>query len=287
MLCTRESQLHVDFSIGLSTIAVFRVANGPFEVLGVQVKLLQGVRLAQPKQDVDLRGNALRNPNLNSLGENLMKIKCIFGVVVCFLMLANLAFSQTKVEPTKEQPHSKQSSKPSPAIAQDTDEDHASSGDDDKHIPLPKYGVAVFQASKGSEIKGTLNLAETPQGLHVWGEITGLAPGEHGFHIHEFGDARGDDGMATGGHFSSEGHEHADLKSENRHEGDFGNVVANDKGVAKVDVVSDGLKLHFVLGRAFVVHADKDDLATQPSGNAGKRIGVALIGVAKAPSAEK
>ncbi len=219
-----------------------------------------------------------------------MKTKFILGTIVCFLSIGNLAFAQTndKPTPTQEKTQTKHSGKPSPAIAHASEAINAEkSHQDDKHIPLPKNAVAVFQASKGSEVKGMLNLAETEHGVRVWGEITGLSPGEHGFHIHEFGDVRGDDGMATGGHFSSEGHEHADLKSENRHEGDFGNVVANDKGVAKVDVISDGLKLHYVLGRAFVVHAGKDDLKTQPSGNAGARIGVALIGVAKAASAEK
>ncbi len=154
-------------------------------------------------------------------------------------------------------------------------------------VPLPKNGVAVFQASKGSKVKGTLQLEETDKGLHVWGEISELTPGEHGFHIHEFGDLRSDDGMATGAHFSSTGNAHGDINTAKGHEGDFGNVLANDKGVAKVDLMANGVKLHYVLGRAFVVHADKDDLTTQPSGNSGARIGVALIGVAKAPEPKK
>lgn len=154
-------------------------------------------------------------------------------------------------------------------------------------VPLPKHGVAVFQASKGSSVKGVLQLEETDKGLHVWGEISGLTPGEHGFHIHEFGDLRSDDGMATGAHYSSTGHAHGDINAEKGHEGDFGNVVADDKGVAKIDLVANDVHLHFVLGRAFVVHADKDDLKTQPSGNSGARIGVALIGVAKGPEVKK
>jgi Cu-Zn family superoxide dismutase len=171
-----------------------------------------------------------------------------------------------------------------PELAHET----SSAGAQDRAaMPVPAHGVAVFQASKGAEVKGVLQLADTKDGLRVWGEISGLSPGEHGFHIHEFGDLRSDDGMATGAHFSSTGHSHGDLNADKGHEGDFGNVVADDTGVAKIDVVSTGLRLHFVLGRAFVVHAGKDDLTTQPSGNSGARIGVALIGVAKAPEPKK
>jgi Cu-Zn family superoxide dismutase len=151
---------------------------------------------------------------------------------------------------------------------------------------LPRHGVAVFQASKGSHVKGVLQLEQTEHGLRVWGEISGLTPGKHGFHIHEFGDLRSDDGTATGGHYGGKDQQHGDLNADKSHHGDFGNVTANDQGIAKIDLTSDGLHLHFILGRAFVVHADEDDLTSQPSGNAGARIGVALIGVAKAPAKE-
>jgi superoxide dismutase, Cu-Zn family len=66
----------------------------------------------------------------------------------------------------------------------------------------------------------------------------------------------------------------------------LGNIKADKSGVAKVNVKAEGLMLHFVIGRSLVVHADPDDLKTQPSGNSGARIGVGVIGVAevKAPA---
>lgn len=171
-------------------------------------------------------------------------------------------------------------------------ESHAASavthaGGASQEVPAPTHGVAVMMASKGQKVSGVLQLQETDEGVHVWGEIKELTPGEHGFHIHEFGDLRSDDGTATGSHFSSPGHAHGDINTQKGHEGDFGNITADDKGVAKIDLVAHGMKLQNVLGRAFVVHAGKDDLMTQPSGNSGARIGVALIGVAKAPEPKK
>ena len=116
--------------------------------------------------------------------------------------------------------------------------------------------------------------------VQIKGSVRGLTPGEHGFHIHEFGDMRGTDGKATGGHFNPKGHKHAGLDSKERHVGDFGNITADADGVAKVNIKAEGLSLYSVIGRAFVVHGGKDDLKSQPSGAAGPRIGTGVIGIA-------
>ena len=63
------------------------------------------------------------------------------------------------------------------------------------------------------------------------------------------------------------------------HSGDLGNIEADQEGVAQVNITMKGTPLHFVLGRAFVVHAGKDDLKSQPSGAAGARIATGVIGI--------
>ena len=64
----------------------------------------------------------------------------------------------------------------------------------------------------------------------------------------------------------------------------MGNVTADDEGVAKVDVEIMGITLEpgpgCILGRGLIVHAEPDD-GGQPTGNAGARIGQAVIGVAQ------
>jgi Cu-Zn family superoxide dismutase len=143
--------------------------------------------------------------------------------------------------------------------------------------------VAVIAPTKAGDGKtaGVIVLKQEKGYVHVTGEISGLSPGKHGFHVHMFGDLRSGDGMSTGGHYNPGGHKHAGPHDKERHVGDLGNVEAGNDGVAKVDVKADGADLHMLLGRAIVVHAKADDLKSQPAGDAGPRIGVGVIGLAE------
>jgi Cu-Zn family superoxide dismutase len=111
-----------------------------------------------------------------------------------------------------------------------------------------------------------------------------LNPGTHGFHVHEFGDCSAPDFASAGGHFNPTSEPHAGPKDAHRHEGDLGNVEAGADGSVAVDYTDSGLRFEgdkSILGRAVVVHANADDLKTQPSGNAGGRVACGVIGVAK------
>jgi Cu-Zn family superoxide dismutase len=144
---------------------------------------------------------------------------------------------------------------------------------------LPKKAIALLIPTEGNQVRGTLTLTVAGDKVHVTGKVTGLTPGEHGFHIHEFGDMTSADGTAAGGHYNPGGHKHGGLEDKERHAGDLGNIKADKDGVAMVDVKAD-VKLHFILGRAFVVHAKADDFKTQPTGDAGGRVALGLIGLA-------
>ncbi len=145
--------------------------------------------------------------------------------------------------------------------------------------------VTVLVPTQGNEsVHGTVHFTKVAGGVHVVADLTGLKPGEHGFHIHEFGDATSTDGMSTGGHFNPANEIHGGPPADHRNEGDLGNITADATGHAKLDYVD--AKLTFegvgsILGRSVVVHADRDDFAAQPGGNAGKRVAVGIIGLAK------
>lgn len=122
----------------------------------------------------------------------------------------------------------------------------------------------------------------------VSGEITGLAPGKHGFHIHEFGDNT-NGCISAGPHFNPNKKEHGAPTAQIRHVGDLGNVEAGSNGSAKVNITDSLISLsgpNNILGRTAVVHADVDDLGlgghelSKTTGNAGGRIGCGVIGFA-------
>lgn len=157
--------------------------------------------------------------------------------------------------------------------------------DDKAHAaaaPITK-AVATMVPTKDSKVQGHVTFTEHGGKIKVEGVITGLTPGKHGFHVHEFG-AWSEDGMASGGHFNPTQEPHADRDAPMRHVGDLGNVTADENGKATIDLEDALLKFHgpaSIIGRGLVVHAKADDLKTQPSGDAGGRLAVGVIGVAK------
>lgn len=145
---------------------------------------------------------------------------------------------------------------------------------------LPQEAVVVLRPTKGYTPHGAIRLIQKKNGIHLQGTIHDLEPGLHGFHIHEYGDLRARDGKSAGGHYSPEGHPHGGPEDQKHHAGDLGNITANKDGVAKVDIIAKDLKLHFLIGRSIVVHAGMDDLSSQPSGDAGPRASLGVIGFA-------
>lgn len=146
---------------------------------------------------------------------------------------------------------------------------------------VPTEAVAKLIPTVGERANGTIVLKQNGDMVHVTGEVWNLSPGEHGFHIHQWGDLRSTDGKSAGGHYNPDGHDHAGPDTDKHHAGDLGNITAGPDGRAMVDMKVKGLKLHFVIGRSIVVHGGRDDLTSQPSGNAGPRVALGVIGFAE------
>lgn len=118
---------------------------------------------------------------------------------------------------------------------------------DDKSYPLG--GVGVF-----------------PQGdkYNIVYDIGGLTPGKHGFHIHAKGDL-GDACKNAGPHFNP----------NNKLVGELGNIVADKKGIAKGNILSDLLTFtgsDSIIGKSFIVHSDEE-----VDGNSGPRFACGII----------
>jgi Cu-Zn family superoxide dismutase len=149
----------------------------------------------------------------------------------------------------------------------------------------PLKAVAVLHPIGGNKVSGTVTFTEVADGVQVHAEITGLAPGNHGFHVHEFGDCSAADASSAGAHFNPTNKPHAGPDAAERHVGDMGNVEADASGKAKLEYVDHQISLtndqQSAIGRSVVVHAKADDLKSQPAGDSGARIACGVIGRAK------
>lgn len=138
-----------------------------------------------------------------------------------------------------------------------------------------------LSAASGSNVRGLVNFIRQSDGrIQVYASVSGLTPGKHGFHIHEKGDCSAPDASSAGGHFNPTGMPHAGPHDAQRHVGDFGNLEADASGNAHYSKVFSNLPFdgnNSIIGRAVIVHAQADDLKTQPTGNAGGRVACGVI----------
>ena len=141
--------------------------------------------------------------------------------------------------------------------------------------------TATVRPASGSQVRGSVTFTQVGNRVRVVGEITSLTPGLHGFHVHEKGDCSAPDAMSTAGHFNPHGKKHGAPESSERHGGDLGNITANEYGRANVSVMVNGISvskgMDGVIGKAIIVHAGPDDLNTDPTGNAGGRVGCGIV----------
>jgi Cu-Zn family superoxide dismutase len=154
----------------------------------------------------------------------------------------------------------------------------------------PTKAICVLTALKDSKAHGVIVFTVVGDEVEVKGEVKDLTPGQHGFHVHQFGDLTKDDGMSTGGHFNPEGKDHGAPSSKDRHVGDLGNITADKNGVAVINFKDKVITLdgpHSIIGRGLIVHAKADDEKTQPTGDAGGRVAGGVIGVANDMPAKK
>jgi Cu-Zn family superoxide dismutase len=150
--------------------------------------------------------------------------------------------------------------------------------------PTITKAVAVVHATEGNDVSGLVTFTKTASGIQVVAVVNGLTPGEHGFHIHEYGDCSALDAKSAGGHFNPENKPHGAPTDSLRHVGDLGNLVADSAGTAHYEWTDTLISFsgpHSIIGRAVIVHAGADDLKSQPTGNAGARVACGVIGIAK------
>ncbi len=131
-------------------------------------------------------------------------------------------------------------------------------------------GTATFETVTDGKIKMILAIT-----------VAAKANKTVGIHLHEHGD-RGDNGKASHGHWNPANAPHGKWGSAAFHAGDIGNVKLDAKGKGSLTITTDlwtlgGASTKNIIGKALIVHGGADDYTTQPTGNAGERIGCGMI----------
>lgn len=165
--------------------------------------------------------------------------------------------------------------------------------------PSPETGAmattGIFDV-EGNQV-GTATFTTTDTGVNITINVNGLPQGEHGIHIHETGNCEvtGDEPFSSaGGHFNPTDSTHGapllatpgatPIEGE-EHAGDLGNIDVDEQGSGSKTFDTDLISLdpnqpnslNDLDGSAIVIHADPDDLMTDPSGNSGARIACGVI----------
>jgi Cu-Zn family superoxide dismutase len=143
----------------------------------------------------------------------------------------------------------------------------------------------VSEEGIGKEI-GTITASDSKYGLILTPQLSDLAPGLHGFHVHDkpdcshaMKDGKAVPALAAGGHY--------DPANTGKHEGPYGNghlgdlpalYVASD-GKATLPVLAPRLKVADIKGRSLMIHAGGDNYSDSPAplGGGGARVACGVV----------
>ncbi len=147
--------------------------------------------------------------------------------------------------------------------------------------PAGPTAVAALEPRSGSSLTGRATFVQNGNSVHVSVDVANAPQGVHAVHLHEKGDCSAPDAASAGGHFNPTHTEHGSPDAPGHHAGDFGNVLVGEDGHGHLELDTTMLTVlpgdRSVVGRAIVVHAKEDDMHTQPTGNAGGRIGCGVV----------
>jgi Cu-Zn family superoxide dismutase len=134
---------------------------------------------------------------------------------------------------------------------------------------------------------GTVIFTDSATGLVITPKLSGLPPGEHGFHIHEKGDCgpgmnqgKPASGFAAGGHYDpAHTKKHLGPLSTAGHRGDLPVLVVDSRGDATEAVTAPHLTVAEIRGRSIMVHTGGDNYSDTPAplGGGGARIACGVI----------
>ena len=147
--------------------------------------------------------------------------------------------------------------------------------------------VTMRQVDSGGvgDIVGLIEFQDSPKGLRIAPNLSGLTEGQHGMHVHQHpdcGPAEKDGamvaGLAAGGHYDPENTEKHEGPKGQGHLGDLPVLYVNAKGNATRVSWAPRLTTADLAGRAIIIHSGGDNYSDvpKPLGGGGSRVACGL-----------
>jgi len=147
-----------------------------------------------------------------------------------------------------------------------------------------KRAQAKIEAKSQSLVSGQVVFSEKRGKVKIEISLAGVEPGPTAVHLHSVGDCSSENATSSGGHWNPTQEKHGKWGEPPFHSGDIGNINIDENGKGVLTFIDQhsrwsigGPSKTNVIDRAIVVHQRKDDMASQPSGAAGRRIGCGPI----------
>ena len=142
--------------------------------------------------------------------------------------------------------------------------------------------TATIGEKNESGVAGKAVFTQIGDNIKLVVSLANASAGEHAVHIHATGDCSAPDGKSAGGHWNPTGVAHGKWGEGEFHLGDIGNMTVDNQGMGKIELTTNLWEMNTgsdidIVGKAIIVHAGADDFVSQPSGNAGARIGCGVI----------
>lgn len=146
--------------------------------------------------------------------------------------------------------------------------------------------LQFVDASGATGPAGKVTIEDTPYGLLLTPDLSGLPAGVHGFHVHQNGScaAAPNNGVMTAA-FAAGGHWDPDKTAvhlgpyANGHKGDLPALYVTADGRATYPVLAPRLKVADLQGHALMVHAGGDNHSDHPAplGGGGARMACGVV----------
>lgn len=210
-----------------------------------------------------------------------MRVLSFSKLSICALAIAALGYSCNNENKSTEESTTTDTAN----VKTDTGSHDMNRGPDTASVAMVSKAEATLTATyPDTAVTGTATF-DTARDGKVKMKIEITVPAKAGksvaVHLHEHGDC-GDNGKMAHGHWNPTNAQHGKWGGASFHSGDIGNIKLDSKGKGTLNLETDlwtlgGKADKNILGKAVIVHGGVDDYTTQPTGNAGSRIGCGVI----------